>query len=175
MAERHPSTTLNEIRALQEELRLQKEALARTERTIAGSGGGGTYDGMSERLGKLEVRADGVERRLDSIDGKLDRIDGAIRDVALGVARLPSKEALITSILAVVGISLALAIAIAALTFNIADYASKAGTQAEQTKATAPLAPQPIIITLPQPAGPTPIQGSSVAPSSIPATTQPRP
>lgn len=121
---------------------------------LSNAGGGGTFDGMSERVGKLEVRADGIDRRLDGFDVKLDRIDSSLRDIAVAVARLPSKEFLITAILAVVGISLALAVAIAALTFNVADYASKSAAQAEQAKAGPPSASQPIVITLPAPTTP---------------------
>ncbi len=124
-------------------------------------GGGGTFDSMGERLGKLEVRVDGVERRLESIDGKLDRIDGSLRDVAIAVARLPTREFLVGAVLA----GLAVALAIAALTFNVADYASKAALQAEQTKPAVPAAAAPPIIINVPPSSP------SVAPVPQPAPT----
>ncbi|NJL50648.1 MAG: hypothetical protein HC909_02950 [Blastochloris sp.] len=73
-------------------------------------GGGPTSACMEERVAKLEVRADGVERRLESIENKLDRISERL-------ATLPSRDQL----LAIVGIALAVALAIAGITFQIAD------------------------------------------------------
>lgn len=164
MASVNVSTTLQRLIAL--EGQIGRENLGASQ----SGGGGGTFDGMSERVGKLEIRADGVERRLDSIDSKLDRIDGSLRDVAVAVGRLPTREFLVGAVLA----GLAVALAIAALTFNIADYASKAALQAEQARSPAPAQPQPIIITLPQAPAST-AAGAPAPASGAPGAQPPRP
>lgn len=118
-------------------------------------GGGGPSDGIGDRVTRLETRIEEMGRRLDGIDRILASVDDKL-------GRLPSREFLATTVIAVSGISLAAALAFAALTFNIADYAAKSAQQAEQAKtaAAAPVPPQPIVVvvpaspTLPSPSGP---------------------
>ena len=129
--------------------------------------GGGPPEGIDGRVTRVETRIDEIARRLETIDGRLSSLDD-------NLARLPSKEFLATTVIAVSGISLAAALAFAALTFNIADHAARTTQQAEQAKPSAnPAAPQPqpIVIVLPSSAGvPQPLSPAQPAlPSPKPA------
>jgi hypothetical protein len=88
--------------------------------SLQSGGGGGTMDGMNERIIRLEERTDLFSKQLDRIVTRLDAMDAKfdlMNEKLTGIAKLPSKEFLIGSLTAV----LAIALAIAALTFTIAD------------------------------------------------------
>ncbi|MFM8608467.1 MAG: hypothetical protein ACKOBC_10975 [Hyphomicrobiales bacterium] len=133
--------------------------------SLQSGGGGGTMDGMNERIIRLEERTDLFSKQLDRIVTRLDAMDAKfdlMNEKLTGIAKLPSKEFLIGSLTAV----LAIALAIAALTFTIADYAAKKAALPAPTQATAP-APQqqPMIIVVPSlPAAPSLPQPAPVAP-----------
>ena len=125
-------------------------------------------DGMNERIIRLEERTDLFSKQLDRIVTRLDAMDAKfdlMNEKLAGLAKLPSKEFLISSILTSVGVMLAIAIAFGLGTFAIADYAAKKAALPAPTQATAP-APQqqPMIIVVPSlPAAPSLPQPAPVA------------
>lgn len=80
---------------------------------LKSGGGSGTYDGM-ERIAKLEARADMADQRLVRIEDKADKILEKL-------GGMPTTNGLWGMIATVIGVGLA----IAGLTFAIADFASK--------------------------------------------------
>lgn len=46
--------------------------------TLKNGGGGGTFDGMEQRVTKLEVTVESIEKRFDGLDRRLDRIEDKI-------------------------------------------------------------------------------------------------
>lgn len=74
---------------------------------------------MSEqRIANLEARVSGVEGRLDRMEGKLDRIGETLADIRVELASKPSTGTLWT----MVGTMLAVAIAMAGISFLVADW-----------------------------------------------------
>ena len=118
---------------------------------------------MEERVAKLEVRADSVDQRLERIETKIDSMAEKINQIA---AAMPSREFFMT----VVGIVLAVALAIAAITFQIADYAAKQAPAPQPAAAVAP--PQPTVIVIPGPYA-APAQGSAQVPAPVPQVAPP--
>lgn len=128
-------------------------------------GGGPTFDGMDERVAKLEVRTEAIEGRLDRIEAKLDRMTERLDGIAERLATLPTRDQL----LAIVGIALAAALAFSALTFQIADYAAKQAPAPQPAAAVPP--PQPTVIVIPGPYGTSaqiPAQGPAQVPTQAP-------
>jgi hypothetical protein len=104
-------------------------------------GGGGTMDGMNERVIRLEERTDLFGKQLDRIMARLDSMDEKL-------STLPSKDFLLSSILTSIGVMLAIAIAFGLGTFAIADYAAKKVEPAQQIPI-ASQTQQPTIIVVP--------------------------
>ena len=111
---------------------------------LKSGGGGGTLEGMDARVIRLEERTELFAKQFDRILARLDAMDEKLVALGRDTARLPTREFLIGSLLAVFGAALA----VAALTFNIADYAAKQAVP-EQRQAAAPPVQQPIVIVLP--------------------------
>jgi|GEM_PF-2797564 len=132
-------------------IRVAEESSASDGNALQSGGGGGTMAGMNERIIRLEERTDlfgkqldRIVTRLDAMDEKLERRFGFIEGK---LTSLPSKEFLIASIIG----ALAIALAIAALTFTIADYAAKKAAPSVPVAAPAPQ--QPLIIVVPSLSG----------------------
>lgn len=77
---------------------------------------------MEERVLALEHRMEGVEIRLGRVEDKLDRLAEAVADIRIELAKKPTTGALWGMVATMLGIALA----IAALTFVVTDYASRA-------------------------------------------------
>lgn len=147
---RSPNTTKNEVFSSQF-----------PDTPLKSSGGGGTMDGMNERVVRLEERTELFGKQLERIVLLLDSINAKL-------ATLPSKEFLTASIIG----ALAIALAIASLTFVIADYATSRSTPTAAIQPSAPTQ-QPMIIVvpslsaIPQTVTP-PVKSLEVAPSDGP-------
>ncbi len=75
---------------------------------------------MTERVIRLEERTDQMGKQLERLQSTLDRMDQSLQSVSVNIAKLPDRSFLVTSLIAV----LAIALAVAALTFQVADYAA---------------------------------------------------
>ena len=76
---------------------------AQNAQSLQSAGGGGTFDGMQERVALLEKRFDRVETKLDSVSDKVSelRVDmGVLRE---RIAHLPSKGWAVTIALTTIG------------------------------------------------------------------------
>ena len=51
---------------------------ATSPRDLKGGGGGDNYDGMEQRVAKLEATVSSIEKRFDGLDRRLDRIEDKI-------------------------------------------------------------------------------------------------
>jgi flavin reductase (DIM6/NTAB) family NADH-FMN oxidoreductase RutF len=54
------------------------DAIRQASERLKSGGGGGTSDGMEQRIGRLETKMDGVEGRLTSIEVALARIEAKL-------------------------------------------------------------------------------------------------
>jgi hypothetical protein len=145
-------------------IRVAEEPSAGDGNVLQSGGGSGTMDGMNERIIRLEERTDLFGKQLDRIVTRLDAMDEKLA----AISKLPSKEFLIGSLTAV----LAIALAIAALTFTIADYAAKKAAPSVPVAAPAPQ--QPLVIVVPSlPALPQAIAPSVPAPEVAPKPATP--
>jgi hypothetical protein len=116
---------------------------------------------MDARVIRLEERTELFAKQFDRMNVRMDSIDDKLSALTRDVARLPTREFLIGSLIA----CFAAALGVAALTFNIADYAAKQAAPEQRQAAAAP-APQPIVIMLPASGGSTP--PTAAAPSVPP-------
>jgi hypothetical protein len=133
-------------------IRMAEDPSANDGNVLQSGGGGGTMDGMNERVIRLEERTDlfakqldRIVTRLDAMDEKLERRFAAMDEKLATLTKLPSKEFLIGTIIS----ALAIALAIAALTFAIADYAAKKATPASPVAAPVAAPQQPLVIVVP--------------------------
>lgn len=78
---------------------------------LPGGGGGGIYDDMDPRV-------DALESRMDRFEGKLDRIGDGLADIRVELAKKPTTAGLWGMIATVI----AVALAIAALSFAVAEW-----------------------------------------------------
>lgn len=122
-------------------IRMADEPSANDGNLLQSGGGGGTMDGMNERIIRLEERTDLFGKQLDRIVTRLDSMDEKLASLS----KLPSKEFLVGTIIS----ALAIALAIAALTFAIADYAAKKAAPATPAATQAPAPQQPLVIVVP--------------------------
>jgi hypothetical protein len=115
---------------------------------LQSGGGGGTLDGMNERITRLEARTELFAKQFDRIAVQLDGIGNKLDVQNLQLAKLPTREFLLTTVLA----AFAVALAVAALTFQVADYAAK-----QSAAPAVPSAPsQPVVIVVPSQSAQTP-------------------
>lgn len=121
---------------------------------LKSGGGGGTLDGMDARVIRLEERTELFAKQFDRIIARLDAMDEKM-------SKLPTKDFLVGWIVGV----FAAALAVAALTFAVADYAAKQAAPEPRPAAAAPAQQQPIVIVLPS---------AALAPQT-PAVGQPAP
>lgn len=70
--------TENASNIIQAANRFERQSGTALQKSLHSGGGGGTCDGMEQRIGRLEIKMDKVEDRLTSIEVLLARIDAKI-------------------------------------------------------------------------------------------------